>query len=101
MIHQSRLCWEGARVFARAAESDDCGGWLADQLGRLFGPAYRQALAESRVRVLTSSRSDALAAEAGTWRVRLEELLHSVPEAEVALRTLVDDVAARLAAVAA
>jgi hypothetical protein len=92
-INQSRLCWDGARVFARAAASDDWSGWLADQLGRLFGPAYRQAVDESRLRLQRGYRPDALMAETGMWRVRLDDLLREVPEAAVPLRGLVDDVA--------
>jgi hypothetical protein len=101
MVNQPRLCWEGARVFARAAGSDDWCGWLADQLGRLFGTAYRQALLDSRARIVTGARPDAQAVEAGMWRVRLEDLLRAVPEAEVALRFLIDDLSARLRAVVA
>ena len=97
MIHQSRLCWEAARVFARAAGSEDWCGWLADQLGRLFGPAYRQALIESRARLRLSPQVDGSRAEVGLWRVRLDELLRAVPEAEVALQSLTDDLTTRLA----
>lgn len=93
IVHQPRLCWDGARVFARAAASDDWSGWLADQLGRLFGSAYRQAVADSRTRLRRMDRPDALMAEMGMWRVRLDELLREVPEAAVPLRALVDDVA--------
>lgn len=101
MVNQPRLCWEGARVFARAAASDEWCGWLADQLGRTFGLAYRQAVADSHVRILRGERSDALMREIGMWRVRLEDLVHAVPEAEVALQALIDDASIRLATVPA
>lgn len=96
MVNQPRLCWDGARAFARGAASDDWCGWLADQLGRLFGPAYRQALVDSRARLLDGPRPEALAKETGLWRARLEDLVHAVPEAEVALRSLIDEVSVRL-----
>jgi hypothetical protein len=101
MVNQPRLCWDGARVFARAAASEDWCGWLADQLGRTFGPAYRQALVDSRVRLRRAERPDALTVEMGMWRVRLDDLLRAVPEADVALRLLIDEVSTRLGAVAA
>jgi hypothetical protein len=100
MVSQPRLCWEGARVFARAAGSV-WSGWLADQLGRTFGPAYRQAVVDSHVRLQRMERPDALMVEIGMWRVRLEDLVHAVPEAEVALQGLIDDATARLARVPA
>jgi hypothetical protein len=92
IVHHPRLCWEAARVFARAAASDDWSGWLADQLGRLFGPTYRRAVDESRLRLQRDYRPDALMAETGMWRVRLDDLLRAVPEAAVPLGALVDDV---------
>jgi hypothetical protein len=101
MVNQPRLCWEGAGVFARAAASDDWCGWLADQLGRTFGMAYRQAVADTHARLQRAERPDGLMAEIGMWRVRLEDLLHAVPEAAVALQSLIDEVSIRLATVPA
>ena len=79
IVHPQRVAWEGARVFARAAESVWC-GWLADRLGAHLGSAYRQHMIDSRARLLTSTRPDAIDIEVGMWRVRLDDVLRAEPD---------------------
>lgn len=100
IVHPQRLAWDGALMFVRALASDQVGGWPCDQVGRYLGPEHRQALADSRHRLMTSERPDALQVESGLWRVRLADLLADDPSTATAVRALIDEAAARLAAAA-
>ncbi len=80
LIHPQRVAFDAARIFVRAAAEPTWAGWLADQLAMLAGPAYRQHVIDTRALLLTSSRPDMPDAQAGLWRVRLAELLHTRPE---------------------
>jgi len=79
IVHPQRVAWEGARVFARTLDTVWC-GWLADQLAARLGPAYRQKVIDSRTRLLTSRRPDAIDVEVGMWRARLDDVLRERPE---------------------
>ena len=79
IVHPQRVAWDSARVIVRALDTVWC-GWLADQLAARLGPGYRQEIIDSRVRLLTSNRPDAIDIEAGRWRVRLDEALRQRPE---------------------
>jgi hypothetical protein len=84
VIHQSRVAWDGARAFIRAAR-DPGYEEFARQVHGLLGPDARAALAESRERIAAAEvrlpgDRHATDVEAGRWRVRLEDLLRSRPD---------------------
>ncbi len=97
VLHHPRLAWDGARVIVRALETDRLYGWLNEQLGRLFGPGYQQALSDSFNRLWWTERLDAPQAEAGLWRARLADALQEHPDLARPLRELIYDATARLA----
>ncbi len=97
LIHPQRAAFDAARVIVRAATHPVWAGWLADQLGVLAGPTYRQYLIDSRARLLTDRRPDTPDGQAGLWRVRLTELLQTRPELTERLHTLTVGTADRLA----
>jgi len=84
VIHQPRVAWDGARAFVRAAGSPYSEGFAAQVRSGLGSEAYDD-FAGTRRRLLVAlaqTGGDRYASdlEAGTWRVRLEELLRSHPE---------------------
>jgi len=97
VVHHPRLAWDAARLFAASLESEPVYGWLGGELGRVFGPAYAGALAESRARLWASERPDARQVEAGLWRARLDDLLDAHPELVPAVRDLIGAGLVRLA----
>jgi hypothetical protein len=100
VLHQPRLAWDGARVIVRVADSGHLYGWLSEQIGRVLGPAYRQALFDSRNRLWSTGRPDAPQVEAGLWRARLEDALRANPDLVAPLRELIHEAGTRLAAAA-
>jgi hypothetical protein len=97
VLHHPRLAWDGARVIVRTLESaQQPYGWLAEQLGDLLGPEYRQALFESWHRIWVTERPDAPQAEAGLWRVRLEDFLRFHPDRAMSLLAFLHEATARL-----
>jgi hypothetical protein len=96
VLHHPRLAWDGARLIVRTLESGQPYGWLAEQLGELLGPEYRQALFESWHRIRVTDRLDAPQAEAGLWRVRLEDFLRVHPDRAMPLLAFLHEATARL-----
>jgi hypothetical protein len=96
LIHQPRLAWDGARVLVAISESDAHFVWLSGEVRALLGVAYQRALAETRMRLRAAEPAGAAHAEAGTWRVRLEDLLRRRPELTAPLQELVATATARL-----
>ncbi|GIH79581.1 hypothetical protein [Planobispora longispora] len=92
VVHQPRVAWEGARAFVAAADSDAY-WWLTDAVGRSLGAVYQLNLAETRLRL---RREDAVFAETGAWRVRLEDLLRARPELAPLLVRLTAETSGRL-----
>jgi len=95
VIHQPRVAWEGARAFVRAAAGPHYDDFAAHVLNRLGSEAYGQ-FADTRQRLLTAlveTGGDRHAgdAEAGKWRVRLEDLLRTRPELIEAVRDLTNE----------
>ncbi len=93
VVHHARLAWDTARVVVAVADRDDerlC-YWLAERLDAWCGPEYEQAFSISRTRLMYRMRPDAVEAEAGMWRVRLQELLDCRPDLRPHLRALVDE----------
>ncbi|GAA3155670.1 hypothetical protein GCM10010466_53260 [Planomonospora alba] len=93
VVHRPRTAWDSARVFVAAAECDVY-WWLTGEVGRRLGLAYQESLARTRLRV--QRRGDAVPAEAGAWRARLEDLLHDRPDLTPVLLRLTEETAARL-----
>jgi hypothetical protein len=96
LIHQPRLAWDGARVLVAASESDVHFVWLSGEVRALLGVAYQRALSETRMRLKAAEHAAAAHAEAGTWRVRLEDLLRRHPELTGPLQELVAAATARM-----
>ncbi len=86
VLHRPRVAWESARVIVAAIEAG-YQGWLAYEIGRRIDPDYYDSLLHSWQRIASDP---ALAmAEAGLWRVRLEDLLNHRPETTEALMAIV------------
>ncbi|MEH1127289.1 hypothetical protein [Micromonospora sp. CPCC 206061] len=98
IIHQPRLAWDGARAFVAAADTDHLYPWLGRRLATLLGPAYREALSESRWLVRLAEREDAPFLETAKWRARLDDALRYHPELADGLRALTADVVFRMSA---
>jgi hypothetical protein len=92
-LHPRRVAWEGARIFVFAADTDAY-WWLSDTIGHRLGIMYQSRLYETRMRV--QARSDALHAEAGAWRARLDELLDTRPATVTVLTRLIIETSSRL-----
>lgn len=95
VIHQPRVAWDGARAFVRAAGSPQSERFAARVLARLDSEVYGQ-FADTRQRLLTAlveTGGDRHVAdvEAGKWRVRLEDLLHTRPELTEVVRELTSE----------
>ena len=96
VVHPQRLAWDGAQTIVRAFGSAQVCDWLDGQFGRLLGPAYQQALTDSRHRLWSSERPDAPQIESGLWRARLDDLLRGSPMLAVMLHELVEETAVQL-----
>ncbi|WP_143591753.1 hypothetical protein [Thermoactinospora rubra] len=92
VIHTPRVAWDGARAFVSAATTDVY-WWLSEAIGRYLGLMYQFDLANTRIRL---QGEDAHFAEAGVWRARLEELLHSRPDLLPLVQQLVSETSCRL-----
>ncbi|MFC7586711.1 hypothetical protein ACFQYP_25495 [Nonomuraea antimicrobica] len=93
VLHPRRVAWEGARTFAFAATTDAY-WWLSDTLGHYLGLMYQLQLCETRLRL--QADADALYAEAGAWRARLDALLDAQPGKAAILTQVIDETTARL-----
>ncbi|TMR13543.1 hypothetical protein ETD86_30455 [Nonomuraea turkmeniaca] len=93
VLHPRRVAWEGARIFVFAA-STDAYWWLSDTVGHYLGLMYQLQLCETRLRL--QAEDDALYAEAGAWRARLDELLDTHPDATSILTQLITETSSRL-----
>ncbi|MFB9892304.1 hypothetical protein [Planobispora takensis] len=92
VLHQPRVALDGARVFVAAANAEVY-WWLTDMIGRYFGEMYQLKLAETRLRL---QHEDATYAEAGAWRVRLQEMLRERPELTPVLWQMVAETTERM-----
>ncbi|PZG22833.1 hypothetical protein [Nonomuraea aridisoli] len=93
VLHPRRVAWEGARLFALAADTDAY-WWLSEAVGHYLGLMYRLQLYETRLRL--KEDADLLYEETGAWRARLDELLDTRPETASILTQLIAETAARL-----
>jgi hypothetical protein len=94
-VHHARLAWDAARVIVAVADrdQDDLYEWLSARLDLVCGPEFPHALSASRTRLLYRSREDIVAAEAGTWRARVQDLLDRRPALVGPLHALVAELA--------
>ncbi|GAA0433884.1 hypothetical protein Acor_08170 [Acrocarpospora corrugata] len=92
VIHPQRVAWDTARVIV-AASTADVYWWLSDMVGTYLGVMYQLKLAETRLHMLTE---DALNAESGTWRVRLQDAMAERPELVRVLIDLTREISARM-----
>ncbi|MEU6428624.1 hypothetical protein ABZ860_22255 [Microbispora sp. NPDC046973] len=102
VIHRERVAWESARVFVAAA-TGDAYWWLGETLGRHLGQAYELDLTRTRLRLRRDEaqpgqgvREDALSAEVGAWRARIEEVLTERPELAAVLSRVTEETGRRL-----
>lgn len=86
-----------------AAATDDTYWWLGETLGRRLGQTYELALTRTRIRLrrgeaqpVRGPREDALSAEVGAWRARIEDLLTEHPELAEVLRQVTEETGRRL-----
>ncbi|MEV4573479.1 hypothetical protein AB0K16_09455 [Nonomuraea jabiensis] len=99
VLHPRRVAWEGARTFVSAANTDAY-WWLSDTVGHHLGRMYQSRLSETRRRLQAATEAateaDAIYAEAGAWRARLDELLDAHPATASILAQLISETASRL-----
>jgi hypothetical protein len=95
IVHHQRLAWDCARAFTAVAEDDYGYQWLSGQLRVVLGPDHELALSDSHTRLRYTTRLDAMSAEAGLWRARIEDTLRQRPELAPALDTLARDAGRR------
>ncbi|MDX3103678.1 hypothetical protein ACIBO5_25545 [Nonomuraea angiospora] len=95
VLHPRRVAWEGARTFVTAANTDAY-WWLSDRVGHHLGLMYQSRLYETRMRLRATAEADAIHAEAGAWRARLDELLDACPATASVLTRLISETASRL-----
>ncbi|MFG1707291.1 hypothetical protein ACFLIM_29245 [Nonomuraea sp. M3C6] len=92
-LHPRRVAWEGARTFVYAANTDAY-WWLSDTVGHYLGIMYQLQLCETRLRL--QAEADALYAEAGAWRARLDDLLDTHPATASILTQMINETTSRL-----
>lgn len=81
VIHQPRVAWDAARAFvSMAGAADTAFAGFSARVDSVLGPQVREALLNSRRRLLASTRSDATMVEVARWRVSLEDLLRARPD---------------------
>lgn len=89
--HVPRVAWDGARAIVRASGDQARAQRFADWLDHNAGPPYGQLVMESCHRLLSGRGFESEAVEAGVWRVRLDDLLHSRPDLVVPLAKLLGE----------
>ncbi|WP_431913113.1 hypothetical protein [Nonomuraea jabiensis] len=95
VLHPRRVAWEGARTFVSAANTDAY-WWLSDTVGHYLGLMYQLQLCETRMRLQATAEADAIYAETGAWRARLDELLDTHPATASILTQLISETTSRL-----
>jgi hypothetical protein len=95
IVHHQRLAWDCARAFTAVVEDDLGYHWLSGELRTVLGPDYELALSDSHARLRYSTRPDAMSAETGLWRARIEDALRQRPELAPALDALARDAGQR------
>lgn len=105
VIHRERVAWESARVFVAAATADAY-WWLGETLAQRLGQTYEQDLTRTRQRLQReearpaqgprAAGGDALSAEVGAWRARIENALTERPELAAVLWEVIEETGRRL-----
>jgi hypothetical protein len=88
VIHRPRLAWDGARAFLKVIEVGRY-RWLSEQLGARIGREAQDHALACVVRLGTRPGSES--AEAGMWRVFLDDLLGTRPDLAQPLLELIDE----------
>ena len=91
--HRPRVAWDGARVIIAAIDRG-YQGWLAYVLGERIDSEYYGFVLDSWSRM--NARPEAMMAEAGLWRARLDDLLSRRPEVTDELVTVLRETSATL-----
>ena len=91
--HRPRVAWDGARVIIAAIDRG-YQGWLAYVLGERIDGEYYGFVLDSWSRM--NARPEAMMAEAGLWRARLDDLLAQRPEVTDELVTVLGETSATL-----
>jgi hypothetical protein len=91
--HRPRVAWDGARVIIAAIDRG-YQGWLAYALSERIDSAYYDYVLESWSRM--NARPEAMMAEAGLWRARLDDLLAVRPDITDELIAVVEETSATL-----
>ena len=91
--HRPRVAWDGARVIIAAIDRG-YQGWLAYVLGERIDSEYYGFVLDSWSRM--NARPEAMMAEAGLWRARLDDLLSRRPEVTDELVTVLSETSATL-----
>ncbi|TDD61017.1 hypothetical protein E1293_45290 [Actinomadura darangshiensis] len=84
-VSPQRVAFEAARVLVTVARTDSC-WWVFGEVGRCLGNAYETRLLETRLRL---QHEDCYYAEAGYWRVVLEEQIDARPDVAECLYRIV------------
>ncbi|NUR62742.1 MAG: hypothetical protein HOV87_29415 [Catenulispora sp.] len=78
VMHQPRIAWDASRTLVDVVCSDvETFAWYRDRVADLLGAACREQLLATRARLENPLRDDAVAVEAGLWRVRFEDELRT------------------------
>lgn len=91
--HRPRVAWDGARVIIAAIDRG-YQGWLAYLLSERIDHDYYDYVLDTWSRM--NANPDAMMAEAGLWRARLDDLLIFRPEITDELLAVIDETRATL-----
>jgi hypothetical protein len=91
--HRPRVAWDGARVIIAAIDRG-YQGWLAYLLSERIDHDYYDYVLDTWSRM--NAKPDAMMAEAGLWRARLDDLLICRPEITEELLAVMDETRAML-----
>ena len=92
VIHRPRVAWDGARAFVQVIEAGRY-RWLSEQLGARIGREAQDHALACVVRL--GARQGSELAEAGMWRVFLDDLLSARPDLTQPLLELIDEASER------
>jgi hypothetical protein len=97
VIHTPRVAWDGALAFVTACENATVFTWFKGAVWQLLGPAYYETVTLTRLNLIYAENERIHQVEAGTWRVRLSDLLTTRPDLAAPLLTLIGEIRERAA----
>ena len=92
--HVPRVAWDAARAIVRGSGDLARAALFANWLNTHAGAHYGQLVIQSCNRLAAGRGFESVAVEAGVWRVRLDDLLHSRPDLIEPLAKLIRETAA-------